>query len=158
MYRIAPFNSAGVGPYTSWIGPVKTKKRPPSGKPLNIDIKVDEQTVHVSWRKVYKKVVEENIRGYYIKYWKRGQTFEDAQVQPTTTNDITITLPEKAAYNLAICAFSTGGEGPYSSVERFSTDVGTASGQTGNGGLTTIKSNEITLFISLLFSSLLSIF
>ena len=58
----------GLGPYTSWIGPVKTKKRPPSGKPLNIDIKVDEQTVHVSWKKVYKKVVEENIRGYYVSH------------------------------------------------------------------------------------------
>jgi len=157
VYKIAPFNSAGVGPYTSWIGPVKTRKRPPSGKPINIDIKVDEQTVHVTWRKVYKKVVEENIRGYYIKYWKRGESFEDAKVQPSTTNDITFTLPEKTSYNLAVCAFSTGGEGPYSSVEQFSTDVGTASGQTGGSGVS-IKADEITCFISLLFSSLLYIF
>ena len=36
--------------------------------------------------------------------------------------------------------------------------TGTASGQIGSGGQITMKSNEITFFISLMLSSLLSIF
>lgn len=148
-YKIAPFNSAGDGPYSDWMGPYLTRKNPPSRVPKNLDLGVIEKNVEISWDPVQNRENEEPIEGYKISVWKDGQTREEARITKAFKTEVTLAMKQKTEYMIAVQAYNKGGDGPYSEVIRFSTTVGSSIKFTGNSAnsLTCNMTSLITMFI-----------
>ena len=56
----------GIGPFSSWFGPVLTRKYPPSRYVRDIEISIKVREVDMSWSEVYERENEEPIEGYMV--------------------------------------------------------------------------------------------
>jgi len=132
-FRICAANDEGVGPFSaieqSFFAP-----HIPKGKPENVTVgKITAQSVNVSWARV-ADLKEGGSDGYRIYYWSESRLngkrhrrdvpnyASFTNVTESTSHQITVYgLNPDTNYNLAIKAFSCGGEGPASVEVSFST-------------------------------------